>query len=507
MQQLNRRTIKDLSIPADVAVGNLAKLPEKVLQFGEGNFLRAFVDWHFQALNTAGYFNGNIVVVQPIAQGMGGMINDQDGLYTCLLRGIKDGRPIEKREIITNISRVLKADTQWAELVAVAESNELEYVVSNTTEAGIVFDAEDTIMMTPPHSYPAKLALLLYARYLKFRGAADKGLVIIPCELIEQNGQTLRQVILRLIDAWQLPVAFAAWVREHNTFVSTLVDRVVTGYPKDEIENIWQALGYRDNLVVAGELYHLWVLEAPAALAERLPFARIGLNVIWTDDQRKYRERKVRILNGAHTTGVPVAYQYGLDTVRQMMEDSITGKFVTQAIYEEIIPSMDDEPAALQELASEVINRFKNPYIKHYLLSIMLNSSSKYKARVLPSLLAYQQKYSKLPLRLVFALAGLLNIYALGELRDNVLCCQRSGEAFRMQDDLATLHKFTAIWQTYAADLDLHKAVQSLLGADEVWGLDLNTVPELAATLCAMLTAIRQDGMRTALTNMTGCGQ
>lgn len=502
MQKVNRTSIQAMNLSNDLVVGNFTKMPEKVLQFGEGNFLRAFVEWHFQQITKAGKFNGSIVVAQPIAQGMAAMLNEQDCLYTCMLRGIQNDKLVEKYELITNISRALDSYSQWNELIKLAESNELEYVVSNTTEAGIVFDGNDNLDMQPPNSYPGKLTALLYARYNKFAGAQDKGLVIIPCELIEHNGRTLKKVVLQLAELWQLPTAFSQWIESANIFVSTLVDRVVTGYPKDEIEAIWQKLGYRDDLVVAGEIFHLWVLEGPQSLSERLPFKQAGLNVVWTDDQSKYRDRKVRILNGAHTTGIPVSYQYGLDTVLQMMDDQVTGKFVTGAIYEEIIPSMNDDVQALTELADEVVNRFKNPYIKHYLLSILLNSSSKYRARVLPSVLAYESKHGQLPKRLVFALACLLHVYSLGIIDNGVLKCKRGAEDFEMRDDLPTLELFVGIWQDYTKHNDLHTVAKEMLAAEQVWGMDLNGVGNMTDTIAGYLQAIKKSGVKDVLQNL-----
>ena len=499
MQKLNRANIKALELPEGVQVGNFAKMPEKVLQFGEGNFLRAFVEWHFQQLTNAGKFDGSIVVAQPIAQGMAQMLNEQDCLYTCMLRGIQNGQLVEKYEVITNISRALDSYSQWSELVKLAESEDLEYVVSNTTEAGIVFDGNDRLDMAPPNSYPGKLAALLYARYKKFDAAQDKGLVIIPCELIEHNGKTLKKVVLQLAELWNLPAAFSQWIESANTFVSTLVDRVVTGYPKDEIEAIWSKLGYRDDLVVAGEIFHLWVLEGPQTLANRLQFQQIGLNVVWTDDQSKYRDRKVRILNGAHTTGIPVSYQYGLDTVLEMMNDDITGRFVTGAIYEEIIPSMNDDIQALTDLADEVVNRFKNPYIKHYLLSILLNSSSKYRARVLPSVLGYSDKHGKLPKRLVFSLACLLNVYSLGVIDGSVLKCKRGDEVFEMRDDLSTLQLFVGIWQEYEQSGDLLKTARAMLAADNVWGMNLNSISGMTEAVAGYLQAIKNSSVQEVL--------
>lgn len=482
MPRLNLVTLKNIKLPTDVVVGSLADRPEKVMQFGEGNFLRAFVEWMFQKLEQAGKFSGKVVVVQPIENGMADELNAQDGLYTLLLRGLKDGKPIEQREIITNISRAINAYTDWAEVVKTFCSPDLEFFVSNTTEAGIVFDAEDSLAATPPNSYPAKLTALLYERYKNLQGAKDKGLVIIPCELIEDNGKNLRKIVLQLCAKWSLPKEFVAWVENCNTFVSTLVDRVVTGYPRDEITEICQSLGYEDKLVVTGELYHLWVIEGPKELAKKLPFVEAGLNIIWTEDQRRYRDRKVRILNGGHTTGIPVSYQYGLSTVKEMMDDPVTGDFVRKAIYEEILAGMTDDQQAIKELADEVVNRFCNPYIKHYLLSILLNSSSKYRARVLPSVIDFQAKHGVLPKRLTFALASLLNIYRIGAFQNKDFICKTDDDReFTMQDDASTLEKFAALWQQYKEKThSLGETVVALLGAEEVWGQNLNNIPQLS---------------------------
>lgn len=501
MPRLNLTTLKNIKLPADVVVGTLSERPEKVMQFGEGNFLRAFVEWMFQKLEQAGKFSGKVVVVQPIASGMADELNAQNGLYTLLLRGLKDGKPIEKREIMTNISRAINAYTDWAEVVKTFCSPDLEFFVSNTTEAGIIFDAEDTLTAAPPNSYPGKLTVLLYERYKSLQGAKDKGLVIIPCELIEDNGKNLRKIILQLCDKWALPKEFIAWVENSNTFVSTLVDRVVTGYPRDEINEICESLGYEDKLVVTGELYHLWVIEGPKALAEKLPFVEAGLNIIWTEDQRKYRDRKVRILNGGHTTGIPVSYQYGLSTVKEMMDDPVTGDFVRKAIYEEILAGMTDDQQAIKELADEVVNRFCNPYIKHYLLSILLNSSSKYRARVLPSVIDFQAKYGKLPKRLTFALASLLNIYRIGAFQNKEFICKTdTGREFTMQDDLSTLEKFAALWQKYTVKtVSLEKTVMELLAAEEVWGKNLSTIPKLNESITEYLQSLMDHGMAETL--------
>ncbi|MDU2064494.1 MAG: tagaturonate reductase, partial [Sporomusaceae bacterium] len=404
MQTLNQQLLSSsFSFPKDISYQAFPeKLPEKVLQFGEGNFLRAFVDWMFHQIIKEGKFAGRIVVVQPIAEGLVDRLNEQDGLYTLLLRGLENGKVTEKKEIMQAISRGINPYTNWAEYLKCAENPDMEYIISNTTEAGIAFDGNDKADMTPPNSYPGKLTAFLYHRYQHFNGDAAKGMVIIPCELIERNGDKLKETILQFADLWQLPKEFKNWIHEHNSFHNSLVDRVVTGYPRDEATALEEKFGYKDNLIDTGELFHLWVIEGSQELAKRLPFTEVGLNVVWTDDMTPYRTRKVRILNGAHTASIPAAFLYGLDTVGEMMDHEVLGKYVRSIVSDEIIPSIDLDKGMLTEFADSVMERFQNPFIKHYLLSILLNSSSKFKSRVLPSILEYNKLNHKLPDMLTF---------------------------------------------------------------------------------------------------------
>lgn len=506
MQQLNRAFLKNYVPQGGVAVSPpFDDLPEKVIQFGEGNFLRAFVDWMFDRLNRRGLFNGRIVILQPRESSRQvDVINRQDGLYTLILRGIEDGRFRETREVLTSVSRGLNPYTQWDEVLACAESPEMEFVVSNTTEAGIVFDASDSMEATP-RTYPGKLTAFLYHRWKHFDGAPSAGMVIIPCELIESNGRALKGCVMSYAKLWALGPAFADWVESACTFVSTLVDRVVTGYPRDEVAKIESEIGYHDQLMDAGESYHLWVLEGPESLGEKLPFQRVGLNVIWTDDQSVYRERKVRILNGAHTGSVPAAFFCGLDTVREMMDDELTGRFTTELIDREILLSFkNDDPLALQFFANSVKDRFRNPCIRHYLLSIMLNSSSKFAVRDLPSLLDYGELHGKLPKRLVFSLAALLSVYRKGELCGGTLRSERDGQPFEMKDDPKTLEFMKATWNQYDGTWPGALAASKGFLAADVWGRDLNSVPGLTEAIARDLKLITTKGMRGAMAEVLG---
>lgn len=505
MESLNKDLLRNnFVILKDLQVKDVPDdLPERVIQFGEGNFLRAFVDWMIHQMNKNGYFNGKVVVVQPIPNGLIEEINQQDGLYTLILRGLQDGKPTEVKEIISSISRGINPYKQWEEYLACAENPDIEFVISNTTEAGIAYDENDCLENTPPHSYPGKLTAYLYHRFKHFNGEPDKGMVIIPCELIDRNGDNLKKIVLQLAEDWSLPEAFKSWIKDHNLFLNTLVDRVVTGYPKDDINNILKDLGYEDKLVDTGELFHLWVIEGPKELSERLPFTKAGLNVIWTDDMTPYRTRKVRILNGAHTSSVPAAFLYGLDTVGEMMDHEIMGKFTRQVIYDEIIPSIDLDKDMLIDFADSVVDRFRNPYIKHYLVDIMLNSSSKFKTRVLPSILQYKHLHNRLPERLTFSLAALIAIYKNGKIEDNVMRAKREKGEFTMKDDLWVLKLFEKTWENYEGTREAaNKVTKTVLANSKIWGEDLSKIEGLTEKVSDYLHQITDKGIKATIRNI-----
>lgn len=483
-------------------------LPEKVLQFGEGNFLRAFVDWMFEKMNGEGFFNGRIVVIQPIEVGLTEIINEQDGLYTLMLRGLVDGDLVETREIISSISRCINPYENWASLMECMESPDMEIVISNTTEAGIVFGPSDIYREGEVQAtFPGKLTALLYHRWRHFNGDPARGMVIIPCELIEENGNNLRRAVLQFGNFWRLPGEFIRWIEEDCTFVNTLVDRVVTGYPREEASKIEAEIGYSDRLLDTGEYFHLWVLEGPEELSLKLPFHKAGLNVIWTDDQRPYRNRKVRILNGAHTGGVPAAFLCGLDTVQQMMEDDLTGRFVNELIDQEILQAFieDRDTEALRALAESVKDRFRNPFISHRLLSIMLNSSSKFVVRDLPSLLDYYEKFGELPKRLVFSLSALIATYREGEVSEGTFRSIRNGESFEIRDDRAFLDFAVAVWKNCRPTKeDSHRVATAFLGNSSIWKRDLSEIPGLVLLVGEYIFNITSKGMRSAMETVLG---
>ena len=386
------------------------KLPIKIVQFGEGNFLRAFIDYAFQKLNKEVDFNAGVAVVQPIDKGLVSMLNDQDGLYTLFMKGVKKGKEIQEIELISNIVKGVDPYTNFGDYLSLAKEEELSFIISNTTEAGIAYVANDKPEMQPPSSFPAKLTVLLFERFKHFNGDPGKGLTIIPCELINHNSETLKEIILQYIEDWKLGDEFKSWLFNNSSFHSTLVDRIVPGYPKDQIEEYNNQLDYSDNLIVAAEPFFLWAIEGGAALKEKLPFHKTDLNVKIVDDIRPFKMIKVRILNGAHTAMVPCSILFGNKLVMETVNGDFTGKFVNN-IISEISETLDMDKNEIQAYTEEVMDRFKNPFIKHALADIALNSISKFKVRVLPSLLGYYNTNKKLPTNLTFSLACLIQFY------------------------------------------------------------------------------------------------
>ena len=373
---------------------------ERVIQFGEGGFLRGFVDWMLQKVNEKSDFDGSVVVVQPIEQGMCDMLSAQDCVYTHVIRGVEG---VDKT-VVDVISRCVKPYEDFGAYLALADQPEMRFVVSNTTESGIVYSDEDKITDAPPKTFPAKVTLLLKRRFEK----GLPGFIFLPCELIDRNGDNLKKCVLKYADLWNLGDGFKAWVEKDNVFTNTLVDRINTGYPKGED----LALGYEDNMVNTSEFFHLWVIETDFDIDKERPFSSAGLNVIVTPDKLEmYRTRKVRILNGAHTSLVPYALLSGLETVKDCIDDKVMNEHIRKCVFDEIIPTLDLPKDELLSYASSVLERFGNPYIKHYLSSIALNSVSKFKVRVLPSILEYIKRYNRMPETLLFAFAKLIEFY------------------------------------------------------------------------------------------------
>lgn len=479
---LNKRSFRDYK-----------QYPERILQFGEGNFLRAFTNWIIDKMNKEADFCSGVLVVQPLNQGLVQTINDQDGLYTHYMNGIKNGEAVSEHYVNNSITRALNMYTQYEEYLKAAENPDLRFIISNTTEAGITYNELDRLEDRPQSSFPGKLTAFLYHRFNTFNGDKEKGMILLPCELIDRNGDNLKGIIIKLAELWKLEASFITWIDEANTFCNTLVDRIVPGYPKERIEEIHNELGYKDNLVVESEQFHLWVIEGPEWLKEEFPAHRVGLNVIVVDDMTPYRTRKVRILNGAHTSMVPVAYLYGFNTVKESIEDEVVGKYVMDTISKEIIPTLDLSIEELQLFAKDVIERFKNPFIKHYLMSISLNSMSKFETRVLPSILEFVKRKEQIPYRLAFSLAALIEFYK----------GQRNEEEIKLSDEEHILYMFRKLWDKYdGTEEGLYIIVNEVLATELIWKMDLNKIKGLTDAVAKALIKIEKDGMKKALQEM-----
>lgn len=409
---------------------------EKIIQFGEGGFLRGFVDWMLQIVNEKTDFAGKIVVVQPIENGMCDMLSAQNCVYTHICRG-SEGVDTRKIDVI---SRCIKPYEDFESYLALAENPSFRFIVSNTTEAGISFNENDKLSDAPASSFPAKVTQLLKKRF----DLGLNGFVFLPCELIDKNGETLKKIILQYAQLWGLGSDFATWVEKENIFCNTLVDRINTGFPKDE--NI--DLGYEDNMLNTSEYFHLWVIDGYKELCKEIPFDKCDLNVIITENLAMYRTRKVRILNGAHTSLVPYALLEGFDTVKSCVDDEKMLAHIKKCVYDEIIPTLDLPKDELIEYADNVITRFSNPYIKHFLSSIALNSVSKFKVRVLPSILEYIKRFDKMPETLIFSFAKLIDFYRTDMTNDDKDVCEFMKNA-TVEEILAN----TALWGEDLSDL------------------------------------------------------
>ncbi len=480
---------------------NKPTLPVKVLQFGEGNFLRAFADYMIDCANKAGVYSGSAVLVQPIDAPLLPFFAKQDSVYTVILRGKEDGATVDSAHTVTSVSKVISAYADYEEYMGYAALDTLEAVISNTTEAGIVLDAEDSFDACPPRSYPGKLTKFLFERYTAFAGDRSKGLTVFPVELIEDNGKKLKKCVLELSSIWNLGEGFVSWLEESCMFCSTLVDRIVTGYPKKpgEADAICEKLGYSDNLLDICEPFGLWVIEAPdTERAERvLPLSKAGLPVIFTEDQRPYRERKVRVLNGAHTSFVPAAFLAGEEIVRDCMADSTVRSFIDRCIYGEILPTLKLPADEVKSFADSVCERFENPFIDHELISICLNSVSKWKARVMQSLLDSLENTGKLPPCLTMSFAALCEFYRRGRMTDGGFAgTVQRGDAtaeYKISDDAEVISFF--------AENGEKENIVSLFASNEAfWGINLCEVMDFEAAVTRWHDVIRREGTRAAMT-------
>lgn len=479
-----------------------ADRPVTVLQYGEGNFLRGFVDYMIDIANEKGVFAGNVAVVKAIPMGSLEAFRAQHGLYTVTLRGQADGQPVVENRVVTCIADVVDAYAQYDAYAAYARLESLRFIVSNTTEAGIVYSETDALDMCPPESYPAKLTKLLFERCEHFQHARDKGLIILPVELIDDNGARLKECVVRLARRWRLGDAFLRWLDEACVFCSTLVDRIVTGYPHGEAEALWHSWGYEDRLIVAAEPFALWVIESGRDIRGAFPLDRAGLPVLFTEDQRPYKERKVRILNGTHTAFVMASYLAGNDTVLASMEDPAVHAFIRRVLYGEILPTLSLPREAVLPFADAVLDRFRNPFVRHDLLTITLNSVSKWRARCLPSLTGYLRQNGRAPSYLAFSLAALVQFYHGNTIEDGALLGHRGTEPYRIIDEREVLDFFLA----HASDAPADRA-RAVLSNEAFWGQDLTAYDGLEAAVIASLADIEALGMRGAIENLLGSGK
>ncbi len=473
-------------------------MPERIIQFGEGNFLRAFVDWIVYNMDQKTDFNASVVVVQPIEHGMVDWLNGQDCLYHVNLQGKENGAPVDTLTRIDVISRALNPYTQNEAFLALAEQPEIRFIISNTTEAGIAFDPTCRLADKPASSYPGKLVQLLLRRYRCFDGAADKGVIIMPCELIFLNGHKLKECIFQYVDLWKEEIGadyegFRQWVEHHCYVCATLVDRIVPGFPRDTIADIQQKISYRDNLVVKAENFHLWVIEKAANmtvedLRREFPAEKAGLHVLITDNEQPYHARKVTLLNGPHTVLSPVAFLSGVDIVRDACEHPVIGRYIHKVQMDELMQTLDLPEDECRQFAADVLERFENPFVDHQVTSIMLNSFPKYATRDLPGVKTFLERRGVLPEGLVFGLAAIITYYKGGQRAD--------GTPVIPNDDPKITEHLTHLWST----ADTATVAEGVLAMTDVWGEDLNqSVPGLTQMVKRFLDLIAEKGMLEAV--------
>ncbi|WP_256758073.1 tagaturonate reductase [Cohnella sp. WQ 127256] len=489
MRALNQSTLSETE---QLQLEEVRTSPITVLQIGEGNFLRGFFDWMIHESRKQGLFKGSIAVTQPRPSGKPKIeaLANQDGLYTLVIRGLENKEIVERREVISVFSEVFDPYTDWAHLVELAVSPDLRFVVSNTTEAGLLYRPELLSEGTPIVSFPGKIAYLLYQRYLAYDGAKDRGIIFLPCELLERNGDALKEAVLKYATDWELPASFLEWVQSDNRFLNSLVDRIVTGYPDTEQAEEWFVdWGYRDELLSTAEPYHLLAIEAEPELDELLPLKRAGLNVLWVEDLKPYQQRKVRILNGAHTLMTPLGILHGIEHVRELMEHEELGGYIRGTVMQDIIPTLPYPENEMKAYAETVFERYLNPYIRHRLADIAMNSLSKFKTRLLPTIAYYAERGESIPTSLLQGFAGLLRYYQVKKHGDQYEGLSLQGLSYVVRDDVKSLETIAAIWDNAESSGEpLNETVEQLLKQELLWGQDLSRWQRLTEALTASLT-------------------
>ena len=483
-----------------VPTAEMLALPEKVMQFGTGGFLRAFADYFIDEANRNGVFNGRVVMVGSTGSKRTQVLNEQGGLYTVRVQGLKEGQIIEEHRVIGSVSRALSAKDNWQEVVDLARSPELEVIISNTTEMGVVYDPEDSYTNGSPRSYPGKLTAVLFERASHFSFAEDRGLVILPCELITDNGAALKSLVIRLANAWDLGKPFSDWVESNVHFCNTLVDRIVPGIPeKSTREDLYNTLGYTDALLTNAEVYNLWPIEGKKEALERITFAKANPGVVLTEDVRPYKERKVRILNGAHTSSVPVAFLAGEETVLDMMQNPKTAEFVQHVMLDNIVPSLD-VPGGI-EFAEEVLDRFRNPFLRHKLIDITWQSTSKWRLRLLPSIRSYYEKHNTLPVHICAGFAAYLIFMRGTHEEDGTVYGTWNDETYPIRDDQAAF--YLSAWES--VDLDdrqsIHSLVDTVCTHEPFWEKAL-MIPGFSDRVTSFCWQILTEGIEKTLTDL-----
>ncbi len=494
--KLSAYTLKNISSEkVTVPEEEILELPEKVLQFGTGMLLRGLPDYFIDKANRAGIFNGRIVIVKTTSRGDATVFDKQDGLYTLCVRGVENGEKAEENIINSSISRVLMADKEWEQILECAHNQSLQVIISNTTEVGIKL-VNDDIRRHPPESYPGKLLAFLHQRFVAFNGSKRSGFVIVPTELIPDNGKKLESIVLELAHLNGLDDDFIEWVEGCNYFCNSLVDRIVTGMPGEEIKKeIERELGYTDELITMCEVYRLWAIEGDEHIKKILSFAEADDGMVIEPDIDLYRELKLRVLNGTHTLSCGIAFLAGIDTVKEAMHDEIMESYIENLMKNEIGPSIpyktDEE--TVRVFIAKVLNRFRNPHINHQWKNITLNYSYKIRMRCLPLLFNYYEKNDKVPELFALGFAAWLYFMKAVKKNDKEYFGEFNGEKYLIEDDMAD--KFYDLWQNTEPD----KLVKSVFKNIAFWGKDLTLLPGFQQSVTDKLNSIIENGMRATL--------
>lgn len=477
---------------SDLAISNeYFSYPEKILQFGTGVLLRGLVDYLVDKANKKGVFKGRIVVVKS-TDGPTTEFTAQDNLFTAHIKGVSQGELINQTLVNASISRVLQSNADWDKVLETIHQPELQVIVSNTTEVGIQY-AEENITTGVPASFPGKLLAVLWERYQYFKGKPGAGFVIVPTELVVDNGRKLQEIVLRLAAYNKLPEAFTQWVETNNHFCNSLVDRIVPGKPRD-LEELQQQAGYTDGLWIDVEPFLLWAIEGEEHIRQVLSFHQADKRMLIEPSITPYREQKLRILNGSHTISVPLAFLGGLNTVYECMEHPYMGSFFRTVVMEEILPTIQDVCPQADTFAQDVLDRFANPYIAHKLISITFQESSKMNARNVRTLVRYYERRHMLPPAMSLGFAAMLLFLRPVKEEGGKYYGERGTEQYLITDDNAAI--FAAYWKNVATgdNAGVASLVQQICADNRLWESDLSQLPGFVDTVAGHLAGMLQEG-------------